>query len=771
MAHRSRLLFEKPNITDTDTDSDSEIFQYSHNAHLVPEAVLNSAESAAKSTDSTESISFQMTRTVTNTNTKTVPESPLNLTIPPAHCSRDPPPNRQTAKRSPMRLRGRRPVLPPELAAPSVPATPSAPSSTQPPTDVTATVTPAKRSNVRAPNAPKRGRPPMARNKAAAAPKTVNPRTVIPPSNNANVPENHNDLPRRIQDFCLSLGRQTLQSLDLFPDVLRTDDNLPTGGNVPERIDRVSLGNGLRSQENVNRGRAPKGPRTGLNATVEVSRLRRAASTQDTTTGSDADELTAETSDPRVPSGRTTDLRRRNVSRMSRPLSFHSHPNDLPTDSADDSYSTDPDDDDDDDGSSSDDSYDPSNPDNHDPDNSDDSYKSEVPEPRKKKRRNDKPVVTVQQGIKLESIPPFNPTERRFTINQWINLLQQLGRIYGWNHTNIIYHMQARLRGPARNWYDALENLPITWKSWKKALRETFVDVNNLPTDVEKMRLRVKQKEETYEEYFFAKLQLLRPCNFTPQQQCHYIIDGITDRVIRITANSQNFTKTNDLRQFLLTSGHAFTPKDLKNTSSKDNQNSKDKDKKQNNNNRKENADSRDTRNQSKKMLCFNCNIPGHTSKFCRKPPQTKEQRAENRNRFNNSNNNNNNNNSSRGNNQRNENRSSRYDDRRDNRSNNNNNQFQNNNRNFDNRQSRPRYDNRQGQGQNQQQQNYQDSICYTCGNKGHQSRSCPMRVNLAAFQPQFTAIPAPTLPPLAAPPMIQTKIPQLQNLFQGRTQ
>lgn len=173
------------------------------------------------------------------------------------------------------------------------------------------------------------------------------------------------------------------------------------------------------------------------------------------------------------------------------------------------------------------------------------------------------PIVTVQQGIKLESVPTFDPKERKYRITQWIQRLEQLQKIYKWNENSLIYHMQARLRGTAKAWYDTLENIPTTWIEWKAVLEKMFTVPGQLATDIEHMRQRVKKKEETYEEYFFAKLSLLRPCGLQPEAQVGYIIDGIMDRTIRINAYGRGFQTPEELRSHLLITGLEVTPKNL----------------------------------------------------------------------------------------------------------------------------------------------------------------------------------------------------------------
>ena len=168
------------------------------------------------------------------------------------------------------------------------------------------------------------------------------------------------------------------------------------------------------------------------------------------------------------------------------------------------------------------------------------------------------------QGPKLETIPLFDPEERKYTIEQWIYILEDLQEINNWPEKTLTSYMIARLHNTARLWYDSLYTYPRTWEAWKEALRSTFSETDGNPTDIEKMRNRMKMRDESYERYYFEKLLLLQPCGLQERQQVNYIIDGLTPADVRRAMHRGSFEKPADLFQELKKEDAGFTRKDPK---------------------------------------------------------------------------------------------------------------------------------------------------------------------------------------------------------------
>jgi len=58
---------------------------------------------------------------------------------------------------------------------------------------------------------------------------------------------------------------------------------------------------------------------------------------------------------------------------------------------------------------------------------------------------------------------------------------------------------------------------------------------------------------EDYSKYYFSKVTLLEPCTVVPKQAISFIIDGLKDRTIQISARADRYQTTESLyTQFLL---------------------------------------------------------------------------------------------------------------------------------------------------------------------------------------------------------------------------
>ena len=196
-------------------------------------------------------------------------------------------------------------------------------------------------------------------------------------------------------------------------------------------------------------------------------------------------------------------------------------------------------------------------------------------------RREPAPHVHTMRG---ESVPEYDPSTRRMTTKQWIHCLEQFKEIFRWSETTVIYHMQSRLRGVAREWYDNLREYRKSWEEWKEMLTVTFPEPRDHASALERMKARTKMYNESYEAYYFAKVALLRLCQLTPWQEVDHILDGITDRVVRYTAKANGYETPEELYQRCLL---RFAPEDS-------------------------------SRTEKPNMKCRNCGKIGHIARNCR---------------------------------------------------------------------------------------------------------------------------------------------------------
>ncbi|KAJ8935218.1 hypothetical protein NQ318_012534 [Aromia moschata] len=106
--------------------------------------------------------------------------------------------------------------------------------------------------------------------------------------------------------------------------------------------------------------------------------------------------------------------------------------------------------------------------------------------------------------IKSDCIPEFSPDIPSLTSKVWVDKIDQLAKINGWNEQTIIYHMQSRLSGLAKSWYNSLSDYDHSWEQWKQMIINAFPEHRDFPSTLKKMVARKKMHDESWTEYYFA---------------------------------------------------------------------------------------------------------------------------------------------------------------------------------------------------------------------------------------------------------------------------
>ena len=227
---------------------------------------------------------------------------------------------------------------------------------------------------------------------------------------------------------------------------------------------------------------------------------------------------------------------------------------------------------------------------------------------------------------RLKCVPEFHPEKNTFTTKQWIATLEQFSAANKWNEANLIYHMQSQLRGTAKIWFDGLENYNRTWNEWKLALDQNFPEDKNHAKRFRLMDSRKKKTEETYEEYFFEKMKLLRPCKLAPNMAVDFLIEGIINENVRLAAKMKGCTTPEELLQQVILQitnpEEAKTPSEELEPSSRFRQNSRNQNYQQPSRNEESSNSGDQGPEETRKSKCEKCGL-NHSSNECRTPPSS----------------------------------------------------------------------------------------------------------------------------------------------------
>ena len=243
-------------------------------------------------------------------------------------------------------------------------------------------------------------------------------------------------------------------------------------------------------------------------------------------------------------------------------------------------------------------------------------------------------------------IPTFDPSDRKQNVNKWIAKINGLKELYRWGDTLTSAFMVERLRGLARDWYDGLDNIALSWNEWQTQLLAYFERSEELPNRLSEMLERTKRPNETMSTYFMEKLTLVSACNLKDKEAVECIAHGIKDDAIQAGIRAANFNNLEGLRIFLakydeksrvsyparndqkhFDKGARLSRRDMK-------QNDRNRNERHNFNHRSESESSRsgprypnwsnqrsegktDEKNKSSEIICYKCNKAGHIARNC----------------------------------------------------------------------------------------------------------------------------------------------------------
>lgn len=137
---------------------------------------------------------------------------------------------------------------------------------------------------------------------------------------------------------------------------------------------------------------------------------------------------------------------------------------------------------------------------------------------KKLSRRSDDVEKSTRVTIRSDCIPEFYPDNPNLTAIKWLEKIDQLREVNGWDDISTIYHMQSRLSGMAKSWYHSLTNYNYTWCQWKQLIIKSFPDHNDYAALLRKMLNRKKLPCESMTVYYFGKMELLRGCRITGKE-------------------------------------------------------------------------------------------------------------------------------------------------------------------------------------------------------------------------------------------------------------
>ncbi|XP_063385532.1 uncharacterized protein LOC134671603 [Cydia fagiglandana] len=144
-------------------------------------------------------------------------------------------------------------------------------------------------------------------------------------------------------------------------------------------------------------------------------------------------------------------------------------------------------------------------------------------------KRSDKPKLTFNTNV----VPEFDPSSKEQTILTWLTKVEECAQIYGWEDKEIIHYSLPKLTGLAKTWYQGLSTLLFTWTEWKQKLIESFPYREDYAELLTEMLAKKVKYGESFEHYYYAKVNLLNRCKIYNKHAVDCLLNGIEDRTVK----------------------------------------------------------------------------------------------------------------------------------------------------------------------------------------------------------------------------------------------
>ncbi|XP_046868504.1 uncharacterized protein LOC124461137 [Drosophila willistoni] len=126
-------------------------------------------------------------------------------------------------------------------------------------------------------------------------------------------------------------------------------------------------------------------------------------------------------------------------------------------------------------------------------------------------------------------LPEFDPIKGAVNSQQFLDKVEQLQIVYEWRDATILFAVQQKLRGVAKDWLDS-QRLYQTWSQFKDALLKDFPSVVNISDVYRQMMRRKRKHNETLIEYFYSMMAIGRKGNIDDKSINSYIINGLNQQ-------------------------------------------------------------------------------------------------------------------------------------------------------------------------------------------------------------------------------------------------
>lgn len=150
-------------------------------------------------------------------------------------------------------------------------------------------------------------------------------------------------------------------------------------------------------------------------------------------------------------------------------------------------------------------------------------------QPRAGNHRDDQDVGLAMRSNEVEAIiSEFDPdTNRGQSAEEWLNEIDSMAEIFGWDQRRTLLYACMRLKGPAKFWFDGCKQELRTWQLFRERLLENFPTVVDT-AGIHKRLINLKRKpDQSVESYFHETVAMGRKIRLSDDLIKQYLINGL----------------------------------------------------------------------------------------------------------------------------------------------------------------------------------------------------------------------------------------------------
>ncbi|KAK2577623.1 hypothetical protein KPH14_012862, partial [Odynerus spinipes] len=150
-------------------------------------------------------------------------------------------------------------------------------------------------------------------------------------------------------------------------------------------------------------------------------------------------------------------------------------------------------------------------------------------------------------------LPEFDPATKIISASDWINKINDCGRVYEWDDKVKLYLSGCRLRGNAKLWYDGLARTFPDWEGFSLELMKQFPGEESFGRLFNEVAEYKSKPDQDLQEYCFVKLQKINKLklDIPENQKVDLITYGIHDENVRTTLLTAKLSTIAQLNQRL----------------------------------------------------------------------------------------------------------------------------------------------------------------------------------------------------------------------------